>query len=135
MPGSDSGLLAQAVVPPFAHAWVPDLAEEERLGLYTGVLSSVSGLPCRSAARQAAASSIPGCRPLCHGWLWPPYRLRRLDCRRDGGQPGRHRTSDDSLDPPFDVPMPMPMPEQSSQLVMARRPEPWTPGAVVWLGL
>lgn len=29
---------------PVARSWVPDLAEECRLGLYTGVLSSVSGL-------------------------------------------------------------------------------------------
>ena len=32
------------LVAPVARAWVPDLAEEGRLGLYTGALSSVSGL-------------------------------------------------------------------------------------------
>lgn len=34
----------QMMVAPVARAWVPDLAEEGRLGLYTGALSSVSGL-------------------------------------------------------------------------------------------
>ena len=32
------------LVAPVARAWVPDLAEDGRLGLYTGALSSVSGL-------------------------------------------------------------------------------------------
>ncbi|MFI0543856.1 MDR family MFS transporter [Streptomyces sp. WSLK1-3] len=34
----------QMLVAPVARAWVPDLAEPDRLGLYTGALSSVSGL-------------------------------------------------------------------------------------------
>ncbi|MEV8592800.1 MFS transporter [Streptomyces sp. NPDC052012] len=34
----------QMLVAPVARAWVPDLADEGRLGLYTGALSSVSGL-------------------------------------------------------------------------------------------
>ncbi|MDH6566645.1 MFS family permease [Streptomyces sp. SAI-117] len=34
----------QMLVAPVARAWVPDLAEPGRLGLYTGALSSVSGL-------------------------------------------------------------------------------------------
>ncbi|MEU6350951.1 MFS transporter [Streptomyces sp. NPDC047072] len=34
----------QMLVAPVARAWVPDLAEEGRLGLYMGALSSVSGL-------------------------------------------------------------------------------------------
>ncbi|MCX2926178.1 MDR family MFS transporter [Streptomyces sp. NEAU-W12] len=34
----------QMLVAPVARAWVPDLAEDGRLGLYTGALSSVSGL-------------------------------------------------------------------------------------------
>jgi MFS family permease len=34
----------QMLVVPSARAWVPDLAEDGRLGLYTGALSSVSGL-------------------------------------------------------------------------------------------
>ncbi|MFD7133619.1 MDR family MFS transporter [Streptomyces sp. NPDC059894] len=36
--------LGQMLVVPAARAWVPDLAEEGRIGLYTGALSSVSGL-------------------------------------------------------------------------------------------
>lgn len=36
--------VGQMLVAPVARAWVPDLAEEGRLGLYTGALSSVSGL-------------------------------------------------------------------------------------------
>ncbi|WP_328843981.1 MDR family MFS transporter [Streptomyces sp. NBC_00258] len=36
--------LGQMLVAPAARAWVPDLADGDRLGLYTGALSSVSGL-------------------------------------------------------------------------------------------
>lgn len=36
--------VGQMLVAPVARAWVPDLAERGRLGLYTGALSSVSGL-------------------------------------------------------------------------------------------
>ncbi|MFD5257080.1 MDR family MFS transporter [Streptomyces bobili] len=36
--------LGQMLVAPAARAWVPDLAQEGRLGLYMGALSSVSGL-------------------------------------------------------------------------------------------
>ncbi|WP_030247516.1 MULTISPECIES: MDR family MFS transporter [unclassified Streptomyces] len=36
--------LGQMLVVPAARSWVPDLAEEGRLGLYMGALSSVSGL-------------------------------------------------------------------------------------------
>ncbi|MBG0857810.1 MFS transporter [Streptomyces spinoverrucosus] len=36
--------VGQMLVVPAARAWVPDLAEEGRIGLYTGALSSVSGL-------------------------------------------------------------------------------------------
>jgi MFS family permease len=36
--------LGQMLVAPVARAWVPDLAEDGRLGLYTGALSSISGL-------------------------------------------------------------------------------------------
>ncbi|MGI5459493.1 MDR family MFS transporter [Streptomyces sp. CA-249302] len=36
--------LGQMLVAPVARAWVPDLAEDGRLGLYTGALFSVSGL-------------------------------------------------------------------------------------------
>jgi MFS family permease len=36
--------VGQMLIVPAARAWVPDLAENGRLGLYTGALSSVSGL-------------------------------------------------------------------------------------------
>ncbi|RMB80552.1 MFS transporter [Streptomyces shenzhenensis] len=36
--------LGQMLIVPAARAWVPDLAEEGRIGLYTGALSSVSGV-------------------------------------------------------------------------------------------
>ncbi|MGW3100755.1 MDR family MFS transporter [Streptomyces sp. NPDC001100] len=36
--------IGQMLIAPVARAWVPDLAEPGRLGLYTGALSSVSGL-------------------------------------------------------------------------------------------
>ena len=36
--------LGQMLIAPVARAWVPDLAEPGRLGLYTGALSSVSGV-------------------------------------------------------------------------------------------
>jgi MFS family permease len=36
--------LGQMLVVPAARAWVPDLADDGRLGLYTGAMSSVSGL-------------------------------------------------------------------------------------------
>ncbi|OAH12990.1 MDR family MFS transporter [Streptomyces jeddahensis] len=36
--------LGQMLVAPAARAWVPDFAEDGRLGLYTGAMSSVSGL-------------------------------------------------------------------------------------------
>ncbi|EPJ39633.1 putative MFS-type transporter [Streptomyces afghaniensis 772] len=36
--------LGQMLVVPAARAWAPDLAEDGRIGLYTGALSSVSGL-------------------------------------------------------------------------------------------
>ncbi|MFC8143469.1 MDR family MFS transporter [Streptomyces paradoxus] len=47
LPGAGFVILltvGQMLVVPAARAWVPDLAEEGRLGLYTGALSSVSGL-------------------------------------------------------------------------------------------
>ena len=36
--------LGQTLIAPAARAWTPDLAQDGRLGLYTGALSSVSGL-------------------------------------------------------------------------------------------
>ncbi|MFV0132684.1 MDR family MFS transporter [Streptomyces sp. HMX87] len=60
--------LGQMLVAPVARAWVPDLAEEGRLGLYTGALSSVSGLIVlagSSASGTLLDSGLPGAVP----WL------------------------------------------------------------------
>ncbi|MFI6209927.1 MDR family MFS transporter [Streptomyces sp. NPDC051041] len=60
--------LGQMLVAPVARAWVPDLAEDGRLGLYTGALSSVSGLIVlagSSAAGTLLDSGLPGAVP----WL------------------------------------------------------------------
>ena len=61
--------LGQMLVVPAARAWVPDLADEGRIGLYTGALSSVSGAdrPGRQRGRPAP-SSTRACRPRCPGW-------------------------------------------------------------------
>ncbi|CAL9362681.1 Multidrug resistance protein MdtH [Streptomyces sp. enrichment culture] len=58
----------QMLVAPVARAWVPDLAEEGRLGLYTGALSSVSGIVVllgSSAAGTLLDSGLPAAVP----WL------------------------------------------------------------------
>ncbi|CAL9582180.1 Multidrug resistance protein MdtH [Streptomyces sp. enrichment culture] len=58
----------QMLVAPVARAWVPDLAEEGRLGLYTGALSSVSGIVVllgSAAAGTLLDSGLPAAVP----WL------------------------------------------------------------------
>jgi MFS family permease len=60
--------LGQMLVAPVARAWVPDLAEEGRLGLYTGALSSVSGLIVLAGSSVTGTlldSGLPGAVP----WL------------------------------------------------------------------
>ncbi|MBQ0825717.1 MDR family MFS transporter [Streptomyces tagetis] len=60
--------VGQMLVAPVARAWVPDLAEDGRLGLYTGALSSVSGLVVlagSSATGLLLDSGLPGSVP----WL------------------------------------------------------------------
>ncbi|MFB8752223.1 MFS transporter [Streptomyces parvulus] len=60
--------LGQMLVAPVARAWVPDLAEDGRLGLYTGALSSVSGLIVlagSSATGHLLDSGLPAAVP----WL------------------------------------------------------------------
>lgn len=60
--------LGQMLVAPVARAWVPDLAEEGRLGLYTGALSSVSGIIVligSSASGTLLDSGLPAAVP----WL------------------------------------------------------------------
>ncbi|NUQ97099.1 MAG: MFS transporter [Streptomyces sp.] len=60
--------LGQMLVAPVARAWVPDLAEDGRLGLYTGAMSSVSGLFVlvgSSASGALFGMGLPGVVP----WL------------------------------------------------------------------
>lgn len=60
--------LGQMLVVPAARAWVPDLAEDGRLGLYTGALSSVSGLIVL-AGSSAAGSLLDLGLPPAVPWL------------------------------------------------------------------
>ncbi|MFI9759545.1 MDR family MFS transporter [Streptomyces sp. NPDC051963] len=55
--------LGQMLVAPVARAWVPDLAEEGRLGLYTGALSSVSGLIVLAGSSATGALLDTGLHP------------------------------------------------------------------------
>ncbi|MFJ9737489.1 MDR family MFS transporter [Streptomyces sp. NPDC101166] len=60
--------LGQMLVAPAARAWVPDLAEEGRLGLYTGALSSVSGLIVLAGSAATGALLDAGLPPAAP-WL------------------------------------------------------------------
>ncbi|NEY36580.1 MFS transporter [Streptomyces sp. PRKS01-65] len=60
--------LGQMLVAPVARAWVPDLAEEGRLGLYTGALSSVSGLIVLLGS-SATGTLLDGGLPAAVPWL------------------------------------------------------------------
>ncbi|WP_374936963.1 MDR family MFS transporter [Streptomyces sp. Ru73] len=60
--------LGQMLVAPAARAWVPDLAEDGRLGLYTGAMSSVSGLLVL-AGSSATGSLLQTSLPPAVPWL------------------------------------------------------------------
>ncbi|MEW2614404.1 MFS transporter [Streptomyces sp. NPDC047880] len=60
--------VGQMLVVPAARAWVPDLAEEGRLGLYTGALSSVSGLIVLAGSAATGLLLDPGL-PAAVPWL------------------------------------------------------------------
>ena len=60
--------LGQMLVVPVARAWVPDLAEEGRFGLYTGALSSVSGLIVL-AGSSATGTLLDSGLPVAVPWL------------------------------------------------------------------
>ncbi|MFF7160090.1 MDR family MFS transporter [Streptomyces sp. NPDC008086] len=60
--------LGQMLVAPVARAWVPDLAEVGRLGLYTGALSSVSGLIVLIGSSATGTLLDPGL-PAAVPWL------------------------------------------------------------------
>lgn len=80
--------LGQMLVAPAARAWVPDLTRDGRLGLYTGALSSVSGLIV--LAGSAATGS------LLDAGLWPsvPWlALAAIPLLAVALLPGRDRTA------------------------------------------
>ncbi|MDT0542677.1 MFS transporter [Streptomyces lonegramiae] len=81
--------LGQMLLVPAARAWVPDLAEEGRLGLYTGALSSVSGLVVL-AGSAATGSLLDAGLPAAVPWLvlaaLPPAAVALLP-RHRGGPP------------------------------------------------
>ncbi|MFI9545066.1 MDR family MFS transporter [Streptomyces sp. NPDC052016] len=60
--------LGQMLVAPAARAWVPDLADDGRLGLYTGALSSVSGLIVLAGSAGTGALLDTGL-PVAVPWL------------------------------------------------------------------
>ncbi|MGK5692422.1 MDR family MFS transporter [Streptomyces sp. URMC 128] len=60
--------VGQMLVVPAARAWVPDLAEEGRIGLYMGALSSVSGLIVL-AGSAATGSLLDAGLPAAVPWL------------------------------------------------------------------
>ncbi|MFJ3669774.1 MDR family MFS transporter [Streptomyces sp. NPDC090106] len=55
--------LGQMLVAPVARAWLPDLAPANRLGLYTGALSSVSGLMVLIGTSATGTLLAPGLPP------------------------------------------------------------------------
>lgn len=72
--------IGQMLVVPVARAWVPDLAEEGRLGLYTGALSSVSGLIVLAGTSVTGSLLDATCRPRCRGCCWQWCRSRGSVC-------------------------------------------------------
>ncbi|MEV5342101.1 MFS transporter [Streptomyces sp. NPDC052676] len=60
--------VGQMLVAPAARAWVPDLAEDGRIGLYTGALSSVSGLIVL-AGSAATGTLLDAGLPVALPWL------------------------------------------------------------------
>ncbi|MES4906572.1 MULTISPECIES: MFS transporter [unclassified Streptomyces] len=80
--------LGQMLLAPAARAWVPDLADEGRLGLYTGALSSVSGLVVL-AGSAATGSLLDADLPAAVPWLvltaLPVAAVALLPRHRDAG--------------------------------------------------
>ncbi|KAK1184677.1 MFS transporter [Streptomyces sp. NBS 14/10] len=80
--------LGQMLLAPAARAWVPDLADEGRLGLYTGTLSSVSGLVVL-AGSAATGSLLDAGLPAAVPWLvltaLPVAAVALLPRHRDAG--------------------------------------------------
>ncbi|MFE6199929.1 MFS transporter [Streptomyces sp. NPDC057838] len=87
--------VGQMLVVPAARSWVPDLAEEGRIGLYTGALSSVSGLIVL-AGSAATGSLLDLGLPAAVPWLVlaavPALAVALLPRREEpGGRPDRPR--------------------------------------------
>ncbi|MEW1721862.1 MFS transporter [Streptomyces sp. NPDC093109] len=78
--------LGQMLIAPAARAWLPDLATPGRLGLYTGALSSVSGLIVL-AGSAATGSLLDAGLPTAAVWLV----LAALPVAAIGALPGRGR--------------------------------------------
>lgn len=80
--------LGQMLLAPAARAWVPDLADEGRLGLCTGALSSVSGLVVL-AGSAATGSLLDAGLPAAVPWLvltvLPVAAVALLPRHRDAG--------------------------------------------------
>ncbi|MER7621169.1 MFS transporter [Streptomyces sp. NPDC126503] len=86
--------LGQMLVVPAARAWVPDLAEDGRLGLYTGALSSLSGLIVLIGSSAGGLLLDPGLPPAVP-WLvlaalpvLAVALLPRLPGNAEGGRDG-----------------------------------------------
>ncbi|MFC9428637.1 MDR family MFS transporter [Streptomyces sp. NPDC056987] len=78
--------LGQMLIAPAARAWVPDLADPGRLGLYVGALSSVSGLVVL-AGSAATGSLLDAGLPVAVPWLVlaaVPLAATALLPRREG---------------------------------------------------
>ncbi|WP_046728397.1 MDR family MFS transporter [Streptomyces humi] len=87
--------LGQMLVAPVARAWVPDLAADGRLGLYTGALSSVSGLIVLLGSAGTGTLLDAGWLPPALPWLVPAGMtavavlvLPRREGRRSRPAPG-----------------------------------------------
>ncbi|MEU1408999.1 hypothetical protein ABZ471_43245 [Streptomyces sp. NPDC005728] len=94
-----SGYVPRWQAEPVARAWLPDLAENGRLGLYTAALSSVSGLIVLLGSAASGALLDAGLPPAVRGWSWPPFRPRRCWSCRDlrGDRTGRRHTMYDPV--------------------------------------
>ena len=89
--------LGQMLIVPAARAWVPDLAEDGRIGLYTGALSSVSGLIVLIGS-SATGSLLDLGLPPAVPWLVlaaiPAFAVTLVPLRPEAAEPtdGRTRT-------------------------------------------
>ncbi|GAA2596850.1 MULTISPECIES: MDR family MFS transporter [Streptomyces] len=97
--------LGQMLVAPVARAWVPDLAEDGRLGLYTGALSSVSGVIVL-AGSSATGLLLDTGLPVAVPWLV----LAAVPLAAVGVLPRRSRREPTAATPASTLPTPTPTP-------------------------